>query len=242
MLRRALSVLDAFEYRDRDVCSPSWRAAPACPSRPCLRILGSWSLGSGRAHRGGYQLGVRIFMLGEKVPRQASLRDVALPYLEDLYEATHENVNLGVLHGTDVLFLARVTGHRSSDVLLRVGDTLPAHSTSTGKVMLAHAPREVDRPGRRQRPQPAHPAHRGDARDVHKQLKTIARAGYAVNDEETHRAWSRSPPRSWTRRLALAAVSVTGRVGRLDPHRLAPAVRTDGARHLARSGRGVVEA
>ena len=144
VLRRALSVLDAFEYRDRDISLAELTRRTGLPKPTVLRILGElvdW----GAVERGekGYQLGVRVFMLGEKVPRQASLRDVAMPYLEDLYEATHENVNLGVLHGTDVLFLARVTGHRSSDVLLRVGDTLPAHSTSTGKVLLAFAPRDV---------------------------------------------------------------------------------------------------
>lgn len=52
-------------------------------------------------------------------------------------------MNLGVLHGVDSFYLARVTGHRSSDVILRVGDTLPAHSTSMGKSLLAHAAHET---------------------------------------------------------------------------------------------------
>ena len=166
-------------------------------------------------------------MLGERVPRQVSLRDMALPYLEDLYEVTHENVNLGVLHGVDVLYLARVQGHRSSDVILRVGDTLPAHSTSTGKALLAHAPREtvqqvLDAGLTRLTP-----------RTVVlpgmflRQLKGIAEQGYAVNDEETHTGVVSVALRcSTSHGVAVAAISVTGKAGRVDPHRLAPAVRT----------------
>ncbi len=132
-----------------------------------------------------------------------------------------------MLHGTDVLFLARVTGHRSSEVLLRVGDTLPAHSTSTGKVLLAFAPREVvervlDHGLKRLTP------HTVVMPGMFlKQLRTIAEQGYSVNDEETHRGVvSVAAPVLGPDGTAIAAVSVTGRVGRVDVHRLAPAVRT----------------
>ncbi|MGH3319892.1 MAG: IclR family transcriptional regulator [Streptosporangiaceae bacterium] len=228
VLSRTLSILDAFEYRDRDVALTTLAHRTGLPKATVFRIVNElvrWGALERVEH--GYQLGVRLFMLGEKVPRQGSLRDIALPYLEDLYEATHENVNLAVLHGTDVLFLARVTGHRSSDVLLRVGDTLPAHSTSTGKALLAYAPRHAVRrvidaglprlapntvvmPGMLQR-----------------QLRTVASRGYAVNIEETHRGIvSVAAPIFGTDRAAIAAVSITGVAGRVNVHRLAPAVRT----------------
>lgn len=227
VLRRALSVLDAFEYRDRDVSLAELTRRSGLPKPTVLRILTElvdW--GAVERTERGYQLGVRLFMLGEKVPRQASLRDVATPFLEDLYEATHENVNLGVLHGTDVLFLARVTGHRSSDVLLRVGDTLPAHSTSTGKALLAHAPGgvldEVLAAGLQR-----HTPHTVVMPGMFlKQLRSVAKQGYAVNEEETHRGVvSVAAPVLDREGAAIAAVSVTGRVGRVDVRRLAPAVR-----------------
>jgi DNA-binding IclR family transcriptional regulator len=228
VLLRALGVIDAFGHGDWEVSLAELTRRTGLPKPTVFRIVNAlvdW--GALERVGSGYQLGVRLFMLGERVPREASLREMALPYLEDLYEATHENVNLGVLHGVDVLYLARVTGHRSSDVILRVGDTLPAHSTSSGKALLAHAPHDTV--------QQVLDAglQRLTSRTVVlpgmflKQLRTIAEQGYAVNDEETHTGVvSVAAPVFDKDGLAVAAISVTGRAGRVDPHRLAPAVRT----------------
>ncbi len=228
VLHRALSVIDAFDHSDWEVSLAELTRRTGLPKPTVFRIVNSlvdW--GALERSGSGYQLGVRLFMLGERVPRQASLREMALPYLEDLYEATHENVNLGVLHGIDVLYLARVQGHRSSDVILRVGDTLPAHSTSSGKALLAHAPHAVVQ----QVLDAGLP--RLTARTVVapgmflRQLKTVAEQGYAVNDEETHTGVvSVAAPIFDAAGSAIAAISVTGKAGRVDPHRLAPAVRT----------------
>jgi DNA-binding IclR family transcriptional regulator len=228
VLHRALSVIDAFGYQDWEVSLAELTRRTGLPKPTVFRIVNAlvdW--GALERVGSGYQLGVRLFMLGERVPREASLREMALPYLEDLYEATHENVNLGVLHGVDVLYLARVQGHRSSDVILRVGDTLPAHSTSSGKALLAFAPRDVvqqvlDAGLSRLTP------HTVVMPGMFlKQLKAVAQQGYAVNDEETHKGVvSVAAPVFDREGLAVAAISVTGRAGRVDPHRLAPAVRT----------------
>lgn len=235
LLRRAFAILDAFDYRDREVRLAELAERTGLPKPTVLRIareLVQW--GALERTPGGYQLGVRLFMLGEKVPREGTLRDIARPYLEDLYEATHENVNLGVLYGAEVLYLARVAGHRSSDVVLRVGDTLPAYSTSIGKILLAHAPREVVE----------HVVRAGLSRltphtvvmpgQFVNQLRTAAARGYAINSEETHvGVVSVAAPVLAADGRALAAISVTGRAGKLDVRRLAPAVMT-AARTLSR--------
>ena len=228
MLHRALTIIDAFEYRDRDVTLTELARRTDLPKATVYRLLNELVRHGAVERTGhGYQLGMRLFMIGEKVPRQGTLRDVAMPYLEDLYEATHENSNLGVLHGTEVLFLARVTGHRSSDVVLRVGDTLPAHSTSVGKALLAYAPREVVREvldGGLERLTPNTVVMPGM---FLRQLRSVVARGYAINIEETHRGVvSVAAPVFDANGAAVAAISITGRTGRVDPKRLAPAVRT----------------
>ena len=64
---------------------------------------------------------MKLFELGQRVPRRRDLREAALPYLQDLYESTHENIHLAVPDGAQTLFLEKVTGHRSTPVLSRVG-------------------------------------------------------------------------------------------------------------------------
>jgi DNA-binding IclR family transcriptional regulator len=61
-----------------------------------------------------YRLGQRLHELGRDayVAEHDWLRDSLTPYLVDLYESTHETVHLGALHGTDVVYLSKLYGHR----------------------------------------------------------------------------------------------------------------------------------
>ena len=75
-----------------------------------------------------------------------AVREAALPFLQDLYEATHETVHLVVLEETKVVYVEKISGHRKVTELSWVGGRLPAYCTGVGKVLLAHSPAEqVDR-------------------------------------------------------------------------------------------------
>jgi len=64
-------------------------------------------LGALERNGDGYELGVRLFEFGSMVGRQRRLRDEALPFMEDLYEATHETIHLGALDGLEVLYVEK---------------------------------------------------------------------------------------------------------------------------------------
>lgn len=86
-----------------------------------------------------YELGVRIWEMGALAPRAHGLRQIALPYLEDLYEATHQNVQLILREGAEALCIERIAGHRSVPVVSRAGGRLPLHASAGGLVVLAHS-------------------------------------------------------------------------------------------------------
>jgi DNA-binding IclR family transcriptional regulator len=71
------------------------------------------------------------------------LREASLPAMQDLYEATHENVQIAVREGTKALCVERIHGKSSVPVLSRPGVRLPLHATGVGRVLLAWAPRDV---------------------------------------------------------------------------------------------------
>lgn len=96
-----------------------------------------------RLDDGRYALGMRLWELGVQAPSARNLRTVALPYLEDLYESTHEHVHLAILDGRDALYIEKLSGHDAVNVISRVGGRLPLHSTGVGLVLLAHASTEV---------------------------------------------------------------------------------------------------
>jgi IclR family transcriptional regulator, acetate operon repressor len=90
-----------------------------------------------------YRLGIRLFEIGSRVGPQRRLREAALPFLEDLYEATHETVHLGVLDGLRVLYIEKIRGRRGSPVRTQVGTHKPLHCTALGKAILAYSPPEL---------------------------------------------------------------------------------------------------
>ncbi len=88
----------------------------------------------------GYQLGWRMFELGQLVPGPANLRRVARPALMDLHASTKAVVHLTVPHGLDTLFLERLAGRRDARLQAKVGTRVPIWFSASGKLFLAHSP------------------------------------------------------------------------------------------------------
>jgi IclR family transcriptional regulator, KDG regulon repressor len=90
----------------------------------------------------GYRLGSRLNDLGRAVyaPAADRHRDILLPYLTELFEMSGHTVHLATLHGTDVLYLAKLYGHRTVATPSRIGGRLPATCTGIGKALLAYNP------------------------------------------------------------------------------------------------------
>lgn len=89
-----------------------------------------------------YSIGSKLWELGELSPHALVLRENAIPHLMRMYEATAENVHLGVLDGGDpanssVLYVGRVTGKLSIPTVSRAGGRGPLHATGVGKAILA---------------------------------------------------------------------------------------------------------
>ncbi|MEU2133795.1 IclR family transcriptional regulator [Streptomyces sp. NPDC018352] len=96
-----------------------------------------------RAEDGLWHVGLRLWEIASGCPRTQILRDTALPFMQDLYEATHENIQLAVREGTELVFVERIAGHRSVQLLTMVGSRFPVGSTGMGRVLLAHAPHDI---------------------------------------------------------------------------------------------------
>jgi DNA-binding IclR family transcriptional regulator len=78
----------------------------------------------------GYHLGGHLFELGMRAWVERSLLEVAIPFLEELNAGIHETVHLGVLDGTDVVYLTKIGGRRQASAPSRIGGRMPAHCTA----------------------------------------------------------------------------------------------------------------
>ena len=167
-----------------------------------------------------------MFELGELVPIKRRLRETALPFMEDLYEATHETVHLAVRDDLDVLYAEKIRGHSGVDMPSRVGGRLPLSSTGVGKTLLAFSPGSlveevVSRPLRRLTEHSI-----ADPAVLQNELATIRTAGVGYDHEEAALGVSCVAAPVLVRGEPVAALSVSVPSGQLQPARLAPAVRT----------------
>ena len=139
VLDRAFRVLEAFSAERPWLTLAELADASGLPRSTAYRLARQLEQhGALERVRDGWRLGVRLFELGELVSRRQQLRDLALPHMEDLYEATRATVHLGVLEGDDVLYVEILSGHRKVSAPSRIGGRMPAHATGVGKVLLAY--------------------------------------------------------------------------------------------------------
>jgi DNA-binding IclR family transcriptional regulator len=83
-------------------------------------------------------VGTRLWQLGTLAPLTEPLRTVAQPFMEDLYTALHQHVQLAVLEGREAVIVERLSEPRAIGLVSQVGGRLPLHSSAVGKVLLAH--------------------------------------------------------------------------------------------------------
>lgn len=142
---RVLSVLGAFDSTHRRMTLSEIARRTELPAPTAYRLvkeLEQW--GALSRHRdGSYVIGRRLWDVGLLAPIQTGLREVAAPFLQDLYAATLATVHLAVREDDQVLYLDRLAGRASIPVVSRVGGRLPLHATGVGKVLLTYAPNEI---------------------------------------------------------------------------------------------------
>ncbi|WP_327097987.1 IclR family transcriptional regulator [Nocardia vinacea] len=87
-----------------------------------------------------YGLGIAAFELGSAYLRHDPLERVAGPLLRELAGRVGHNAHLGVLHGSELLYLIKERPARPETLVTDVGVRLPAQLTASGRAILAHLP------------------------------------------------------------------------------------------------------
>jgi DNA-binding IclR family transcriptional regulator len=90
-----------------------------------------------------YRLGVRLWEFASRTPGALGLREIARPWLGAVHERVRQHAQLGVRSGGDVLFIERMSARDAVLNATLIGGRIPLHASSSGLVLLAHAPDAV---------------------------------------------------------------------------------------------------
>jgi len=231
VLGKTMQVLLAFTVEETQLTFTELRGRTGLSKATLHRLLGD--LVEARLLEkttDGYRLSRLVFELGMRASVERTLLEVATPFLEDLYERTHETVHLGVREGHEVVYVAKMGGHRQADAPSRLGGRMPMHATAVGKALLAWSPQAVQEDVLAHRLRRCSPRTVVNRSVLRRQLDEVVERGYSFEYEESAIGITCvAAPVLGADDVAVAGVSVTGPVGRFQPARHASAVHAAAA-------------
>lgn len=145
-LERGLSVIRAFDAEHQRLTISDAAQRSDMTRAGARRILHTLKALGYVSDDGKYfALTAKVLELGYAYLSSQGLADVARVYLEEVVAESGESCALGVLDGSEVVYIARVQAPHLMTHSLGVGARLPASATSLGRVLLAGLPaRELD--------------------------------------------------------------------------------------------------
>ena len=184
---KALAVLAYVEDAGQDVGLSDVARALGLPKTSAFRYLytlaaaGFVGYGSSRDR---YRAGPRLHRGRENEVDLARLREVALPAMSTLRARFNETVNLGVPDRDRIVYVEIIESSRALRMQARIGERHPLNSTSLGKAILAFMS-EDERAPLLAAPLKAMTARTTiDPLQLRRQLREIARRGYAIETGE----------------------------------------------------------
>jgi DNA-binding IclR family transcriptional regulator len=133
-----------------------------------------------------YHAGPVLDELAFGVMKRLDVRAAARPVLEHLNGQVLETLHLGLLEGTEVRFIDAIESPRALRVASRLGRMMPAHCTSTGKVLLALLSEDEIRSRYPDEQLPQLTSRSiGTRTELLRTLASVRRIGYATSREES---------------------------------------------------------
>ncbi|WP_315739804.1 MULTISPECIES: IclR family transcriptional regulator [unclassified Bradyrhizobium] len=170
-----------------------------------------------------WHVGAQSFAVGATFTRRRNFVALAIPYLRRLRDQSRETANLAVVDDESLMVLMRLESREIMRSLTKVGGRLAMVASGMGKAVLAtYSDDDVNGIIHRQGMPRLTEKSIIRASDLFRELETIRRQGYAVDDEEARiglRCIAAVVHDSC--REPLAAISVSGLASRLTDERVA---------------------
>jgi IclR family transcriptional regulator, KDG regulon repressor len=141
VVHRALDILEVFLKQPGEVGIADLAALSAVNISTTHRIV-SDLVKRGylrqRQKRGKYTVGVKLLEFGPAIQMTLKIGEIATPYLQKLSTITGEYAEVAILDSFDAVTVAQEEVEHNLKISNIVGERLPLHATSVGKILLAY--------------------------------------------------------------------------------------------------------
>jgi DNA-binding IclR family transcriptional regulator len=185
-LGKSLAVMEAIVEHPQPVGLPDLAARLGLPRQTVHRLLvklESERLVLRDPSRERFSAGPRLSKLAFDTLRSLNHAAPIRAILRGLVEEIGETCNVGVLDGTDYVYLQRIECDMPLRLHLEVGSRMPAHCVSGGQVLLAHLDPHLCQRLLRVRKLERVTRHTLGIADLEARLSKIRASGYALNDQ-----------------------------------------------------------
>lgn len=142
IIRRFVRVASAFDDRHSSMSVAELARRTGLPVTTTYRLVNELLLERllDREPSGDVHIGTRMWELASRGSKMVSLREAALPFMEDVQAVVQHATTLGILDSDEVLYIERIGSHATIVDISKIAGRLPLHATSSGLVLLAHSP------------------------------------------------------------------------------------------------------
>jgi len=187
-VKKALGLLDLFTEDRPEITLKDIAELSGIPKPTVYRLLttletcGFLYKIKDNEHDSRFRLGLKLLELGQMVSNQLELREISLPYMEQLAREINEVVHLVVIHQNKATYIEKVDSTRALRLYTRVGKSLPLYIGSGPKMLLAHLEKNQQKeilydPSFKTFIQ----KQNRSVQDFHLELDNIRRTGYAYS-------------------------------------------------------------
>jgi DNA-binding IclR family transcriptional regulator len=216
-IKRTLEILERIVDAPSPPSHGELARALKIPKSTLSQILAELiTTGYVRSRERRYLPGPRLTAIGYRATRTSSIQTAIKPLLDRLSQESGETAICSMAMTDCFMFIEQSVSSQSVRYSITVGDTRPLYCTAMGRVFLAYDSRLVAELPRRLRAlTPRTVTDRGELNQV---LDEVRVKGYALNDGESAAEVSAiAMPILDQERHAIAAVSITGPSGRMNP-------------------------
>jgi len=219
---RAVDLLKAFSPSRPERSLTDLSATVGLNRTTTYRLLSALQ-SEGLVERQGaeYRLGPELMALGARAAGSSLLLAAVRPELADLAAATGETATVEVLVGRDTLIIDEAVGRHRLTIIPSLGTRWPAHTTSTGKVLLAASPEDAVAAFLAEPLERLTPKTTVDRATLRRELSRVRDRGVATSLEEVELGFvAVGVPIRGPGGAVVAALSVGGPRGRFAPPRI----------------------